>query len=70
MGDKIVIIHAKDFTIENGNLKQAAPGKGMLNYKLLCGLIKEKKPHIEILMEGTNEPAVLESMDYIKKNYN
>ncbi len=69
LSDKIVIIHAKDFLIEDGNLKQVAPGKGMLNYKLLCSLIKIKKPHIEILMEETDESAVLESMDYIKKNF-
>jgi len=43
-GDKIAIIHAKDFIIEDGNLKQVAPGKGMLNYKLLCDLIKKKSP--------------------------
>ena len=30
-GDKIVIIHAKDFTIEDGKLVQVAPGKGILN---------------------------------------
>ncbi|MGD8779895.1 MAG: sugar phosphate isomerase/epimerase family protein [Ignavibacteria bacterium] len=65
-GDKIVIIHAKDFVIENGKLKQLAPGKGMLNYKLLCELIKERKPYIEILMEETKESTLSESIDYIE----
>jgi L-ribulose-5-phosphate 3-epimerase len=68
-GDKIVIIHAKDFKTENGKFIQVAPGRGMLNYELLCSLIKEKKPHIEILMEEVNESTVSESIEYIKTKY-
>lgn len=68
-GDKIVIIHAKDFTIVNGELLQVAPGKGMLNYKLLCELIKKRKPYIEILMEETTESTMTESIEYIEKHF-
>jgi L-ribulose-5-phosphate 3-epimerase len=68
-GDKIAIIHAKDFIIQDGELKEVAPGKGMLNYKLLCELIKKRKPYIEILMEETEESTMAESIDYIEKNY-
>jgi len=68
-GDKIVVIHAKDFIVKNGNLTQAAPGKGMLNYKLLCDLIKERKPYIEIVMEETTPLTLTESIEYIKKYY-
>lgn len=67
-GDKIIIIHAKDFTIEDGKLSQVAPGKGILNYKLLADLIKERKPYIEILMEETTPETMTDSLSYIK-NY-
>ena len=66
-GDKIIIIHAKDFIMKDNELKQLAPGNGLLNYKLLCELIKKTKPYIEIIMEETKESTVSESIDYIKK---
>jgi sugar phosphate isomerase/epimerase len=67
-GDKIVVIHAKDFIVEKDKLTQVAPGKGILNYKLLTDLINKRKPHIEILMEETNPLTILESIKYIE-NY-
>jgi L-ribulose-5-phosphate 3-epimerase len=66
-GDRIVIIHAKDFIIDDEKFKEVAPGKGLLNYKLLCALINERKPYIEILMEETKESTLSESLNYIKK---
>lgn len=33
--DKIDILHIKDFVAENGGIRQAVPGEGMLNYKLI-----------------------------------
>ncbi|MBI1932945.1 MAG: sugar phosphate isomerase/epimerase [Ignavibacteriales bacterium] len=68
-GDKIAVIHAKDFIVENNNLSQVAPGKGILNYKLLCDLIKKRKPHIEILMEETTPLNIHESINYIEKYF-
>lgn len=66
-GDKIAVVHAKDFIVENNNLTQVAPGRGILNYKLLCDLIKERKPYIEILMEETSPSNIHESINYIEK---
>ncbi|MCA9734300.1 MAG: sugar phosphate isomerase/epimerase [Deferribacteres bacterium] len=68
-GDKIAIIHAKDFIIKDNELHQLAPGNGLLNYKLLCKLIKKRKPYIEILMEEMSESIISESMAYIEKCY-
>ncbi|WP_066140420.1 hypothetical protein [Lederbergia lenta] len=48
-GDRIVIVHAKDFIIKNGKLVFTAVGKGMLNYDIVMKLIKTKKPHINFL---------------------
>jgi L-ribulose-5-phosphate 3-epimerase len=45
-GDKIAIIHAKDFSITDGTCKQMATGFGQLNYNLLCRLICQHKPGI------------------------
>ncbi|KQL41797.1 AP endonuclease [Bacillus sp. FJAT-25509] len=67
LGDKMVIFHAKDFVIKGGSLKQVPVGHGLLNYDKLFSLIKDKKPNIDILIEGTKEPFIEESIDYLRR---
>lgn len=69
-GDRIAIVHAKDFIIEDGKLKFTAVGRGQLNYDLVMQLIKPIKPHINFLMESTTEPYIDESVKFIKEKYN
>jgi L-ribulose-5-phosphate 3-epimerase len=68
-GDRIVIVHAKDFILENNELKPVAVGKGLLNYDVVLKLIKKKKPFINILMEETKEPFIDESIAFLKESY-
>lgn len=68
-GERIVILHAKDFVIENNGVKTVPVGKGLLNYQALFALLKEKKPFINVLMESTKEPYIDESMKFLKKVY-
>lgn len=66
-GDRVVILHAKDFTIENNQLVPTAVGKGLLNYEYILKEIKKKKPYINILLEETKEPFIEESIAYLRE---
>ena len=66
-GDRVVILHAKDFTIENNQLVPIAVGKGLLNYEYIIKEIKKKKPYINILLEETKEPFIEESIAYLRE---
>lgn len=68
-GDKIVIIHAKDFVYNDGKIKQVSIGKGQFNYPLLLSLIKEKKPYIDIILEDTVPEDIDSSIAYIENIY-
>ncbi|MEH7222648.1 sugar phosphate isomerase/epimerase family protein [Bacillus sp. JJ1566] len=68
-GDRIIIVHCKDFVIEEGKLKFAPPGKGLLNYDLVMELIKPKKPYIQFLLESTTEPFIDDSIAFLKEKY-
>lgn len=68
-GDKIIIIHAKDFVYEDGKVKQVSIGKGQFNYKLLLSLLKEKKPYIDIILEDTIPDDLDSSIKYIEEIY-
>ena len=54
-GDRIAVIHAKDFAVEGGVYRQVRTGQGRLNYKLLLDLIQRRKPFISILLEEVDE---------------
>lgn len=68
-GDRIIIVHCKDFVIEEGKLKFAPPGKGLLNYDLVMELIKPIKPYIQFLLESTTEPFIDDSIAFLQEKY-
>ncbi|SDC00874.1 Sugar phosphate isomerase/epimerase [Terribacillus halophilus] len=69
LADDISIIHAKDFTIQDGKLVTVPVGTGMLNYELLFSLIHKKKPYIQIILESTKEPHIEKSIAYLRSLY-
>ena len=65
-GDRIAIVHAKDFVVEGGSLRSVLSGQGMLNYGLLMDLIKARKPYINILMEDTHPETVEDGVRFLR----
>jgi L-ribulose-5-phosphate 3-epimerase len=57
-GDRIAVVHAKDFIIADRIFKAVRTGLGCLNYELLLGLIQKRKPYISILLEEASEDTV------------
>lgn len=57
-GDRIAIIHAKDYLIENGEMKVVPATYGQFNYPLLLKYLKEQKPGIDILLENSTVETV------------
>ncbi len=69
-GDKISIIHVKDFIIENGIKNGNLPaGKGIFNLELLFKLCKKRKPYISLLLENNNNESFDECIHYVKNIY-
>jgi L-ribulose-5-phosphate 3-epimerase len=68
-GDRIVVVHAKDFLVEDGLIKTTAPGKGSLNYELFLKLVKERKPYVNLLLDEVDEIEMEESMKFIRNIY-
>lgn len=68
-GDRVVILHAKDFVIEDNQLVPTAIGKGLLNFDYILNVLKKKKPYMNILLEETKEPFISESVALLKDKY-
>jgi sugar phosphate isomerase/epimerase len=63
-GDKIVALHAKDFTVSEGGLKYRALGKGgMLDAGSAFSWIAKHKPDVPVLLEEIDEQTVFETLE-------
>jgi len=67
LSDKLTVLHAKDFIIENGEMKSVHPGMGLLNYELIFKRMKEKGLDIPIICEEIDEIKALEAFERLKK---
>jgi sugar phosphate isomerase/epimerase len=68
-GDCIAVLHAKDFLFEGGRIRSVPLDQGRLNYRLLLGLLKQRKPLLNVIMEDTQPATIDASRDYLKKIY-
>ena len=71
--DKICVIHAKDFVVENGEFYFRKPTKGLLNYKLIFEKMKEYNLDIPVICEEISDrDAVIafENLEKIRKGVN
>lgn len=66
-GERIAIIHAKDFVVENGQLRSASAGRGKLRHDLVMKFAVAEKPGISILLEDTTVQTVQESRDFLRQ---
>lgn len=68
LSERLVAIHAKDFVpTENGGIDFPAPGKGLLNYKLIFENMKKYGVDVPIIMEGVDEVCAAESFERLEK---
>lgn len=68
--DEIAIIHAKDFVVEDKDIKSVPAGMGQFNYDLLIKYIKEYKPFIHVLLENTTPENAISVKEFVENKYN
>jgi L-ribulose-5-phosphate 3-epimerase len=66
-GDRIAIIHSKDFVIEKGEFVCRRTGLGMLRHDVVMKFAVQQKPGISILLEDANEATAEECRDFLVK---
>lgn len=65
--DKICVLHAKDFIVENGEFKSEKPTEGMLNYELIFEKMKEHNLDIPIICEEINDDEAVTAFDNLEE---
>jgi len=69
LGDRICIVHAKDFAVGDGHFEELPAGRGRLNYGKVLRWIKERKPGVDILLENTHPANVAETVAFLRAAY-
>lgn len=72
LGNEIDAIHIKDYIVkEDGSIvyEKVTVGEGRFNIPHFLGILKEKKPFINILLEASTPENVRASCEYIRKCY-
>jgi sugar phosphate isomerase/epimerase len=68
-GDRILVVHAKDFLPAESGLAVVPPGKGLLDYPYLLGKLKRAKPYADILIEDLRPDSMEAARKFVSQGY-
>ncbi|MCI9360361.1 MAG: sugar phosphate isomerase/epimerase [Hungatella sp.] len=68
-GDRISVIHVKDFIIKDGAPQFANVGDGMFHYEVLLRNLKKNKPYITMLLEESNPGRYHSDVAHLQEIY-
>ncbi len=68
-GDRISVIHVKDFIMKDGAPEFAYVGTGLLHYETLMKHLKRDKPYIAMLLENSTPQRYHGDVEYLQKIY-
>lgn len=68
-GDKVSMLHIKDFRMENGEPQFEHVGDGLFHYEPLLTWLKKEKPYITMLLENSNRDRYHSDIVYLQKIY-
>lgn len=69
VGERICIVHAKDFTITDGKFQELPAGQGQLNYRPVMQWIKQHKPGVQVLLENTHPSTIAGTVVFMRNAY-
>lgn len=68
-GDRISVLHVKDFVFEGEKQLFRHVGEGLFDYQPLMAHVKEQKPQITMLFENSSRDRFWSDVEFIQKQY-
>lgn len=68
-GDRITMMHVKDFRMEDGEPKFEHIGDGLFDYRKILSWAKHEKPYITMLLENSAPERYHSDVAYLQKIY-
>lgn len=66
-GNKIDVIHLKDFIVKAGQIIPVAFGEGVMDIPWFLNFLKDQKPGITIILEETKDRKIATAVEFIKE---
>lgn len=68
-GDRVTMLHIKDFRMEDGAPQFEHVGDGLFDYRTILKHIKSDKPYITMLLENSKPERYHRDVEYLQKIY-
>lgn len=69
LGERVAMIHLKDFVVREGKLVSVAAGTGNMDYTRILRFMKEQKPFIQATLENTDNMTAVPSRKMLQELY-
>ena len=69
LGDRVAMVHLKDFRREEGRLISVSAGTGEMDYTRVLRFMKERKPYIQATLENTSNGNAVQAKERIESLY-
>lgn len=70
LGNRVRIVHAKDFAMVEGRFEERPAGQGQLNYPALMQWLKQHHPATDILLENTHPSTIAQTVAFMRDAWN
>jgi len=68
-GDRVSVLHLKDFVFDGEKQLYRHPGEGHFNYEALMSHVRERKPHIIGLLENSSPERFEDDCSYLRRAF-
>ncbi len=69
LGERVAVVHLKDFVREGDELRSIAAGTGEMDYAPILRFMKERKPYIQATLENTANNNAVQSRELLQRLY-
>lgn len=69
-GDKITMVHLKDYKVKDGEIKRVPLGRGIFDFEHLFSLLNIFNPNMELIIEELEGDELIESANFIRNLLN
>lgn len=69
LGDRVAVVHLKDFVRDGDELRSIAAGTGEMDYTQILRFMKERKPYIQATLENTTNDNAVQAREFLQRLY-
>lgn len=69
LGDRVAVVHLKDFVRDGDELRSIAAGTGEMDYTQILRFMKERKPYIQATLENTTNDNAVQARELLQRLY-